>query len=521
MSDTAPAKQPAPHIGAFVLETLTLGMYGEPRHTIREYVQNAFDSIRKARRTGLSSDSGLVTVEMGSDLIKIRDDGLGIPHAQAWRTLTSIGASRKDRQKDAGFRGIGRLAGMAYCDKLVFETSFEGEDEKSVVEFDCKTLRERMDPTAGDDTELAELLSETTTISLEDCDLSTSHYFEVRLEGLDSAPPALTDLDGLEDYLASTAPVDFDPDWKQGREIRDAYKIFFGENPDVIRLDLNGEEIFKPYGDTYKTSKGSADLQDLLFFDHETKDYRYWGWVGPTDVPAAITDKSTSGLRMRVRNIQVDGKEIFADLFSAHANSYTRFTSHYVGEFHVDPNAVIPNARRDGFEETAVWLDIKKHLTKTVCHDLGRRAYEESKAAQEEVGTLVEKIERVVERSEKIGKTSKATYDQVVGLMADALKLKKLASRKLNSVQELDDLAMEEGFQDKAEMTAGLANAIDQAATIETKSMQLIGQFAAKDGEEVEELKSRLRQQLLDEVLEIVGIYTDADTLKRIRDHVS
>jgi hypothetical protein len=40
-----------PHIGAFVLETLTLGMYGEPRHTLREYVQNSFDAIRAAQRT--------------------------------------------------------------------------------------------------------------------------------------------------------------------------------------------------------------------------------------------------------------------------------------------------------------------------------------------------------------------------------------------------------------------------------------------------------------------------------------
>jgi hypothetical protein len=40
-----------PHIGAFVLETLTLDMYGEPRHTLREYVQNSYDAIRAAQRT--------------------------------------------------------------------------------------------------------------------------------------------------------------------------------------------------------------------------------------------------------------------------------------------------------------------------------------------------------------------------------------------------------------------------------------------------------------------------------------
>src|SRR4051812_47871702 len=107
-----------PHIGSFMLETITLGMYGEPAHTIREYVQNAFDSIRAARRSTYPRMEGKVTIVFEADGIVIRDDGLGIPSDQVWVTLTSVGASKKERERDAGFRGIGRLAGMAYCDEL-------------------------------------------------------------------------------------------------------------------------------------------------------------------------------------------------------------------------------------------------------------------------------------------------------------------------------------------------------------------------------------------------------------------
>ena len=53
-----------PHIGAFVLETLTLGMYGEPRHTLREYVQNSFDSIRAAQRTRFLQGRGRVIITL-------------------------------------------------------------------------------------------------------------------------------------------------------------------------------------------------------------------------------------------------------------------------------------------------------------------------------------------------------------------------------------------------------------------------------------------------------------------------
>ena len=39
--------------------------------------------------------------------------------------LTSIGNSKKTSEFDRGFRGIGRLAGLGYCDELLFSTSFE------------------------------------------------------------------------------------------------------------------------------------------------------------------------------------------------------------------------------------------------------------------------------------------------------------------------------------------------------------------------------------------------------------
>lgn len=50
---TPPVKQEpvgfTPYFGGFILETLTVGMYGEARNAIREYIQNGFDSIQRAR----------------------------------------------------------------------------------------------------------------------------------------------------------------------------------------------------------------------------------------------------------------------------------------------------------------------------------------------------------------------------------------------------------------------------------------------------------------------------------------
>ena len=63
-----PAQTPIafrPFFGGFVLETLTIGMYGESRNAIREYIQNGFDSIRRALSDELlAPDDGLIRIHL-------------------------------------------------------------------------------------------------------------------------------------------------------------------------------------------------------------------------------------------------------------------------------------------------------------------------------------------------------------------------------------------------------------------------------------------------------------------------
>ena len=56
-----------PHFGAFVLESLTLGMYGESHNALREYIQNGFDSLRTAVRDRLiRSDEARIEVTLAA-----------------------------------------------------------------------------------------------------------------------------------------------------------------------------------------------------------------------------------------------------------------------------------------------------------------------------------------------------------------------------------------------------------------------------------------------------------------------
>lgn len=507
-----------PHIGAFVLETLTLGMYGEPRHTLREYVQNSFDSIRAAHRTGFSKERGEVTITFEDDAISILDNGLGVPAEQAWKVLTSVGASKKDRQRDAGFRGIGRLAGMAYCGELLFRTSFPGETTVSNIRFDCDKLLKAMQPDEGGDIELAALLGKAISSEPEpEAATAEAHFFEVRLIGLAKTPESLTDADGVRDYLSETAPIAFNPDWAPAVDITADYKSYFGEEPDTLDLFVvvEGEktQIFKPYGDNYQHAKGTMDLKSLEYYAGENN--LYWGWVGRMSESAAVTDWRTRGLRVRVRNIQVDGTEIFETLFTQVKPSYGRFSSYYVGEIHIDAEAVIPNARRDGFEETKGWIDIKTSLMTNICGPLASDAYDTSQKGQTQIGKVVEDIEALVARSESLASSSRASYDQVVDLMNTAKRLRRRAASAMKVVGDIDETAVADGDPEKQQSVI-LQDATRSVESVENQAKMLIGRYLTEE-DRLGALRQRLREEILKELLDVVNAFVDPATYQRIR----
>jgi len=70
-------------------------------------------------------DAGKVTIGIYAPTrsVKITDNGTGIPYDQFVHRLTAFGASRKRGRAARGFRGVGRLAGLGYCQELVFRNS--------------------------------------------------------------------------------------------------------------------------------------------------------------------------------------------------------------------------------------------------------------------------------------------------------------------------------------------------------------------------------------------------------------
>src|SRR5262245_20913577 len=115
-----------PVVGKDILELLTSAMYIDPLCIYREYIQNAADAIDEADAAGLFRTKTAPRIDIHLDLpsrcIKIRDNGIGVSAKVFARRLTALGASKKRWGKARGFRGVGRLAGLAYCQQLIFRS---------------------------------------------------------------------------------------------------------------------------------------------------------------------------------------------------------------------------------------------------------------------------------------------------------------------------------------------------------------------------------------------------------------
>src|SRR5579872_3062802 len=103
-------------VGKDVLELLSSSMYVDPLSMYREYIQNAADAYDQVRDEESSEAEGRVDIQIDPKerSIVITDLGYGLEEQAFYQRLTSIGGSRKRGSGARGFRGVGRLAGLAY-----------------------------------------------------------------------------------------------------------------------------------------------------------------------------------------------------------------------------------------------------------------------------------------------------------------------------------------------------------------------------------------------------------------------
>src|ERR1700722_12131516 len=137
-------------LGKDILELLSSSMYVDPMTIYREYAQNSADAIDDGRGLLTPRTRGKlqINIDAVSRSVRIRDNGTGVAWPQFAERLSNLGASAKRGTTARGFRGVGRLAGLGYCQELIFRSRAQDEDLVSELRWDCRSLKSAL-RTAG------------------------------------------------------------------------------------------------------------------------------------------------------------------------------------------------------------------------------------------------------------------------------------------------------------------------------------------------------------------------------------
>jgi len=334
-------------LGKYVLDSLSAGMYSHPLMSLREYIQNSADSIDCL--PGLPNRVSIdITVDGRRRSLTINDNGVGIPCDKVRSTLLNIGCSEKNSTLNRGFRGIGRLGGLGYCDELRFITKSQGEGICSACIWDCRKLKELIaDLSRSVDVEslikdISVFKQQKYSGSLDD------HFFTVEMDGIHNGRNELLNVPAIRSYLSQVAPVPFHPDFTLGQLI-DKKVATRVKSCRTYRIFVNREQIYKPYRDVVCLSKGSDEAVEKIDFMELQGESRIlgFGWLGRLSLQGTISASTDmDGLRLRYGNILIGNKDTLSGFFRER-----RFNNYLIGEIHICDTRLIPNSRRDDFED--------------------------------------------------------------------------------------------------------------------------------------------------------------------------
>jgi molecular chaperone HtpG len=424
-------------IGKDVIEIVTSGMYVSPVTVYREYVQNAADSSDAARAAGLLSPRQRGAVEISFDQagrsVTVRDNGAGIAVNDAIPILAAIGASNKRGAGVRGFRGVGRLSGLAYCRELQFRTKAANDTKVISLSWDCRALREKL-ANAVFDGDLRRIISDVVSVTYEAADHPADHFFEVRLKDISRLRNDLLLNERLvAHYLSQVAPIPFAPDFSFGTQIETRLTARTNRHP--LELMVAGEQLYRPHRDEMifpaSAHKLKIDRIEFLEFPNIDGEVGATGWIAHHEyVRSILPTLGVRGLRARVGDLQVGDAGLFDEIFKE-----SRFNGWSVGEIHIHDPRVVPNARRDNFEVNHHFYNLLVQLGPVAANISQHcRSASVSRNAEQAIQNAIAEVE---------GRLKTKTVPN----RAELSRLKGLVMRAYEKTKRISDVEMRDRFE--------------------------------------------------------------------------
>lgn len=350
-------------IGKGALENLTHALYKDARIIYREYIQNSCDQIDIAKKEKSFPNEKLeilININTLKRVVTISDNANGISTREIKKRLEDVADSDKVQGENKGFRGIGRLGGLAYCRELRFITTFKGETTETTMIWNAQKLQEVFSDNTNHSS-AEQILDDIISYDTREVN-ADEHYFKVQMVDIKESAESLLDYMSVKQYISEVAPLGFKKTFIFKSKI-DEFISSHDEIPPMhcynIGIRKNSGELnylYKDYQTNIYKMQGNhkvvvdtvRDIQTDVIYDSQGQPIA-WIWYAVTSLKGAINDLGNpwKGLRLRQFNIQIGEQNALSEFFSEN-----RGNSYFLGEVHTLSKKLRPNARRDYFNET-------------------------------------------------------------------------------------------------------------------------------------------------------------------------
>ena len=374
-------------VGPSILGLVTSGIYDDPLAIYREYIQNAVDEL--SRLDGVEGKVE-ITVDPRQKRVSICDNGPGLTYQECLDDLIPISQSKKCLGRDRGFRGIGRLSGLAFAESVTFLTRASAREPVTRVVWSRTGLADRATEQGFPHWVSVETLDDF------DC---PEHFFRVEIDGVSRhAAGMLLNREAVRGYISEVCPVPLSPDFPFFGNIHAIFPT--QESPYSLRITLDGEEqpINRQYGSAISLPGNNEDhfceFEEVRVPSIDDTGDAAVGWIAHSSYLGAIPKgERIRGIRVRLGNIQVGNERVFDHLFEEE-----RFNRWCVGEVHVLDSRIVPNGRRDYFERNPHLRNLENHLAPNFGQITARcRAASSNRNKEKKLNSAIADIETMYE----------------------------------------------------------------------------------------------------------------------------
>lgn len=312
----------------------------------------------------------------------------------------------------------------------------------------------------------------------------------------------LLDIDGVKSYIAQVAPLPYQSRHfiyisqlksflsDNGYSVEE-FPIFVGED----ESDL--EPVYKPNKSRFHSDRNKKtvdEITSMTYFDVRVGDELYaLGWYGNCGWYGFLSDKELCGIRVRKGNILIGDSKTMNGIFrEARFNGWTQ------GEIFILTDKLVPNARRDDFEQNDAYRELVQVLSDTIGSDIPKKIREASTTRNDPSAKVLKEVDKTISSAVAImteGFNSSVDKDQVVEQLTEAAKRLEKTPVKPELKDTKDDLRkkIESTIEDVSESKNFKINQINSA--IDKKSKQILRVVT-------DILSKKLSKFLVDEIVE-------------------